>query len=347
MSALSIQPTYPIFTDIDGQPLEAGYVWIGQENLDPQVNPINVYWDAALTIAARQPVRTLGGYPSRNGTPARLYVNSDYSIRVMNRNGSVVYSSSTATERYSGVVISGDIAATQIQFVQSGSGAVTRDIQTDLREVRISVTQYGADVSNTAEQNDTAFADACSEIMAQGGGTLVIPPGEYEVCHQVFGSGSAAWLNTDAIVISGCAKHITIEGYGAKLKMPNGQRWGSFDPVTGAPFYPSSFPFFNGLYAGHPGYFINIQNNSGGVTIKGLELDGNCANYIVGGEYGDIGYQVRADGIISTNNASLNVSDMYIHNCGRDGIDVFDNASTESSTVRPVYIENVDRKSVV
>jgi hypothetical protein len=106
MSALSIQPTFPIFTDIDGQPLEAGYVWIGQANLDPQVNPINVYWDAALTISAPQPIRTLGGYPSRNGTPARLYVNSDYSIRVQNRNGSTVYSAPEATERFGSELIS-------------------------------------------------------------------------------------------------------------------------------------------------------------------------------------------------------------------------------------------------
>lgn len=105
MSALSIQPVYPIFTDIDGQPLEAGYVWIGTANLDPQTNPINVYWDAALTISAPQPIRTLAGYPSRNGTPARLYVNGDYSIRVMNRNGSVVYSAPEATERYNGSVV--------------------------------------------------------------------------------------------------------------------------------------------------------------------------------------------------------------------------------------------------
>ena len=51
MSALSIQPTYPIFTDIDGQPLEDGYVWIGTANLDPQTNPINVYWIAATALA--------------------------------------------------------------------------------------------------------------------------------------------------------------------------------------------------------------------------------------------------------------------------------------------------------
>lgn len=93
MSALIVNPPFPIFTDIDGQPLENGYIWIGTANLNPQTNPINVYWDASLTISAAQPIRTLGGYPSNSGTPARLYVNADYSIRVQNRNGSTIYSS--------------------------------------------------------------------------------------------------------------------------------------------------------------------------------------------------------------------------------------------------------------
>ena len=130
MSALSIQPTYPIFTDIDGQPLEAGYVWIGVANLQPIGNPINVYWDAALTIQATQPIRTLAGYPSRNGTPARLYVNSDYSIQVQNRNGSVVYSAPTATERYNDSVISG-INASQVVYNPAGAGAVATTVQTN------------------------------------------------------------------------------------------------------------------------------------------------------------------------------------------------------------------------
>jgi hypothetical protein len=93
MSALEVTPPFPVFSDIDGQPLENGYIWIGTANLNPQTNPINVYWDAALTISATQPIRTLGGYPSNSGTPARFYVNADYSIRVMNRNGSTIYSS--------------------------------------------------------------------------------------------------------------------------------------------------------------------------------------------------------------------------------------------------------------
>jgi hypothetical protein len=93
MSALQISPPFPIFSDIDGQPLEAGFIWIGQVNLDPQTNPIQAFSDGALTIPIAQPIRTIGGYPAVSGTPARFYVDQDYSIRVMNKNGSVIYNS--------------------------------------------------------------------------------------------------------------------------------------------------------------------------------------------------------------------------------------------------------------
>ena len=93
MSTIEGQPPYPAFAGADGQPLENGYIWIGTVNLSPQTNPISVYWDAAQTIAAPQPIRTLNGYPSRNGTPARFYVASDYSIQVLDSKGSLVYTS--------------------------------------------------------------------------------------------------------------------------------------------------------------------------------------------------------------------------------------------------------------
>ena len=92
MTTLSISPPFPLITDIDGQPLEDGYIWIGAANLPPIGNPITVYWDAALTQPAVQPIRTQGGYPVYQGTPARIYINgTNYSIRVMNKNGLTVY----------------------------------------------------------------------------------------------------------------------------------------------------------------------------------------------------------------------------------------------------------------
>lgn len=93
MSTVTIQSPYPAFADIDGQPLEDGYIWIGVAGLTPIGNPVNVYWDAAQTLAAAQPIRTRGGYPMNSGTPARLYAATDYSIQVQNRNGSVIYTS--------------------------------------------------------------------------------------------------------------------------------------------------------------------------------------------------------------------------------------------------------------
>jgi len=196
MSALSIQPTYPIFTDIDGQPLEAGYVWIGTANLDPQTNPINVYWDAALTILAPQPIRTLAGYPSRNGTPARLYVNSDYSIRVMNRNGSVVYSAPAATERYSDIVISG-VNAEEVIYDPPFTGGVQTNVEAKLAQT-VSVKDFGA-------AGDGIANDAAACVLANNASSdVTFPAGNYYI-------GTSITL-TSSLTMQAGAKFIVASG---------------------------------------------------------------------------------------------------------------------------------------
>jgi hypothetical protein len=92
MSSSIVSP-FPFFTDTTGAPLEGGYIYIGQSNLNPETAPVNVFWDAALTIPAANPVRTVGGYPSRQGTPSRFYSATDtYSITVRNKNHALVFS---------------------------------------------------------------------------------------------------------------------------------------------------------------------------------------------------------------------------------------------------------------
>ena len=130
MTALSVQPPFPILTDIDGQPLDDGFIWIGVANNDPIANPITVYWDAALTVTATQPIRTRGGYPMNAGVVGRLYVNSDYSIQVQNRTGSVIYSAPVQTERFGNLVsvvpLIDDIASLRTQIWPSGRPAVVQ-----------------------------------------------------------------------------------------------------------------------------------------------------------------------------------------------------------------------------
>jgi hypothetical protein len=162
MTALSIQPPFPLISDIDGQPLEDGYIWIGVANLPPIGNPIAVYWDAALTTPAALPVRTRGGYPVNAGTPARLYVGSDYSILVQNKNGSTLYSAPEATEAYGGGIINASV----VVYDPAGLGAVPTTVQAKLRET-VSVKDFGA-VGDGVADDTAAFAAAVTAAASLG-----------------------------------------------------------------------------------------------------------------------------------------------------------------------------------
>ena len=85
MALTQVTGPYPIFTDLDGTPLDDGYLYIGEINQDPEQNPIQVFWDANLTIPATQPIRTSNGYAYRNGTPALLYTAGEFSITIRNK----------------------------------------------------------------------------------------------------------------------------------------------------------------------------------------------------------------------------------------------------------------------
>jgi len=158
MTAQSVNPPFPIFNDVDGNPLEDGFIYIGTENLNAETNPISVYWDADLTIPAAQPIRTLGGYPSRAGTPARIFANSNYSMTVRNKNGTFIYSSASVTD-----VFSADL----VNFIQSGTGAVTRTTQDKLRESYISVNDFGA-IGNGSTDDREKIQNAIDAAYAAG-----------------------------------------------------------------------------------------------------------------------------------------------------------------------------------
>jgi hypothetical protein len=117
MSTVVVNPPFPRFDDLDGQPLENGIVWVGVANMDAPSNPIAVFWDAALTIAAAQPIRTVNGYLSRDGSPGVLFAGSDYSIKVTTAVGVPVYS---APARVDTAVTDVVISSGESLIVESG-----------------------------------------------------------------------------------------------------------------------------------------------------------------------------------------------------------------------------------
>jgi len=173
MSALSVEPPFPAFADAAGQPLEDGYIWIGAVNQNPITNPIVAYWDSALTITAVQPIRTSGGYPVYQGTPANIYVNSDYSIQVQNKNGSVMYSAPAATERYSDVVVS--VNAENVVYDPPFANAVQTNVEAKLSQT-VSVKDFGA-VGNGIANDTTAIQNALNTN--NGNVSVYFPKGVY------------------------------------------------------------------------------------------------------------------------------------------------------------------------
>lgn len=190
MPAIAVNPPFPLFADADGQPLDDAYIYIGTANQNPVSNPITVYWDSALTIPASQPIRTSGGYPVRNGTPARFYTNSDYSILLRDKNGAFIYTAASETDF---------ISSEFVTFVQAGTGAVQRTTQAKLREIAVSVKDFGA-VGDGVTNDYNSIVLALSALAAVGGGALYFPKGTYLISTT---SDSGVDITSDNISIFG------------------------------------------------------------------------------------------------------------------------------------------------
>lgn len=193
---LAIEFPYPQFYDLDGRPLDAGYVYVGLENQDPETTPQTVYWDSAMTQPAAQPLRTKNGYIARNGTPAFVYVEDNHSMMVRNvRRQQVVYASSSRQFNISGQTdeLRADLAgaadagkgASIVGFVQSGLGAVLRTVMEEMRD-RVSVKQFGALGNGVADDSDAI--QKADTYAATTGKRVYFPasPGGYATAKTLF-----------------------------------------------------------------------------------------------------------------------------------------------------------------
>lgn len=187
-----IDSPLPIFYDRNGDVLDAGYIYIGAVNQNPELVPAAVYWDAAQTQPAPQPLRTVRGFIARSGSPAIIYVPSDYSIVVRDRNRQLLLNEpSQSTLATSG-------GSDQIGFIQAGTGAVARTVQSKLRDA-INVKDFGA-TGDGATNDQTALQNALTYASSVGR-DVYIPAGQYR--------------HSGVLTISG----ITVSGDGVATKL--------------------------------------------------------------------------------------------------------------------------------
>jgi len=172
MPLTQLAPPYPIFTDKSGSPLDNGYLYFGTVNLNPETNPITVYYDAALTQPAAQPLRTSNGYVMRNGSPAIIYANTYFSVTVRDKNRAMVIYSPIGY----GIIPGTSATSTdQMTYTQGGTGSAARVLTSRLQDY-VSVKDFGAK-GDGVTNDTTAIQNAVNATPVDG--QLYFPAGKY------------------------------------------------------------------------------------------------------------------------------------------------------------------------
>lgn len=201
MSSYAISNPFPIFTDGKGDPVDDGYVYIGVPNLNPETNLTQVFWDEAMTIPAAQPIRTSGGYATRNGTPANIYAPGDYSITVRDKNHKFLYTAPSSKE------VENQVSVTAARFYS------------------VTDPQFAGGADTTGTTDARAAVQACVDyVNSIGGGVVFFPPGEY-LFTTVGTHSHIDLINTD---------NIYMLGYGAFLRSTYGDGSRAFFYCDGA-----------------------------------------------------------------------------------------------------------------
>lgn len=183
------------------------------------------------------------------------------------------------------------------------------------------IKSFGAK-GNGSVNDHQAFKLAADFFNRLGGnGKLIISKGTYIVGLQTKKPGY--YLLGDPVLSFNDVKNFTIVfNDGAELKLRNGLRIGSFNPANGSPF-EAGRQFTDLKFLASPANIIEFRN-SRNIQILNPAINGNQNTMITGGRFGDVGFQVPADGIMLANCNDVLIKGGYVKNAARDGIQIVD-----------------------
>ncbi|MBB1285631.1 right-handed parallel beta-helix repeat-containing protein [Flavisolibacter sp. BT320] len=219
-------------------------------------------------------------------------------------------------------------------FTYSGfsQAFVTRDIKS-----------FGAKGDGKTNDHE-AFQKAAAFFNARSGnGKLQIPKGIYIIGKQEYNTKDSSKPVYEGSNTLGFNKvsNFTVEGVeGTVLRYRKGLKFGAFSPGSGKPFLHGKNYFVNRgnlAWIGNALYFTNCNK----ITITNLELDGNSDGIVLGGVFGDVGYQVQHNGIYIINSKKITIQNIKAHHFGLDGIQV-SNETGENKEPDAILLKNCE-----
>lgn len=319
---LATESPFPIYTDTSGKPLDAGYLYFGQPNQNPETAPVAIYWDAAGTIPAEQPVRTLNGYTVRSGTPALVYTAGDYSLTVRTRDRVLIYHAQTSAA-----------FGNSHNLAQLGANlAATGDT-----EKGAALVSYSPALAYPAD----SLGAAARQWLALSTFPGADPTGSTGCDLAINTAISVAKVLRVPLLVDGTFRHLTKITVPSKLALI-GSGWTS-DSTTGGRSLSCFLKHFNGIgfeFSADDASADGIQFDSvPGTTGDGVAVTGSRVRLMNGGVTNAGGDGVRI-GKTESGASSINANcgallNMQILACGGWGIN-FDHTNTTTSATFPL-----------
>lgn len=170
--------------------------------------------------------------------------------------------------------------------------------------------------------NDSlALARLAAAVNLFGGGTVVFRRTTYLVGAQGLGTGSYLFPPRDLLAFKGCRLPLELRGNAARLLCEPGLRYGVFDADARPIQHP--MPYLGPGLATPYTAMVSVENCTGAVRIADLELAGCTDQLVIGGQYGDTGWQIPGGGLyLRDNRGSEVIERVRAHHHPQDGIQI-------------------------
>lgn len=266
--ASAIPAAIPVYADPRGGLLN-GVAFIGAPNLDPETNPIAVFWDAAGTHPAAQPLSIVAGMVMRAGAPSQVFAGQAHSVTVKDSAGRlVVYAPQNLAFDSLTAGLSGPEGAGMLGF----SNALVYPLGTV--GARLAFTPLVTDQPyNAVGDGVTDNADAFVQAGAATTGTVVVPEGDYLV--QVTPGNAAGLFNllrrirVDGVLVYQLPLGVIPMSQQVVVNSPDAQRI----QVLGAATVTAALGAVVGVTGAAKSYSVNIGvSSSAGVSVGDYAL---------------------------------------------------------------------------